>query len=68
VGHGEHTRAESWIGDRQEHMISGVGVFASVVYTLLCNLCMPRVALEQGRCWGPSASEGPQKQDLTVFL
>jgi hypothetical protein len=19
-------------------------------------------------CWGPSASEGPQKQDLTVFL
>jgi hypothetical protein len=21
-----------------------------------------------GECWGPSASEGPQKQDLTVFL
>jgi hypothetical protein len=21
-----------------------------------------------GVCWGPSASEGPQKQDLTVFL
>jgi hypothetical protein len=21
-----------------------------------------------GFCWGPSASEGPQKQDLTVFL
>jgi hypothetical protein len=20
------------------------------------------------KCWGPSASEGPQKQDLTVFL
>jgi hypothetical protein len=20
------------------------------------------------QCWGPSASEGPQKQDLTVFL
>jgi hypothetical protein len=20
------------------------------------------------RCWGPSAYEGPQKQDLTVFL
>jgi hypothetical protein len=19
-------------------------------------------------CWGPSASEGPQKQDLTLFL
>jgi hypothetical protein len=21
-----------------------------------------------GPCWGPSASEGPQKQNLTVFL
>jgi hypothetical protein len=21
-----------------------------------------------GRCWGPSASEGPQKHDLTMFL
>jgi hypothetical protein len=21
-----------------------------------------------GRCWGPSASEGPQKYDLTMFL
>jgi hypothetical protein len=25
----------------------------------LCNDC---------HCWGPSAYEGPQKQDLTVFL
>jgi hypothetical protein len=23
---------------------------------------------DKGKCWGPSASEGPQKQDLTVFL
>jgi hypothetical protein len=23
---------------------------------------------EDDDCWGPSASEGPQKQDLTVFL
>jgi hypothetical protein len=22
----------------------------------------------RSRCWGPSAYEGPQKQDLTVFL
>ena len=22
----------------------------------------------RGYCWGPSASEGPQKQNLTVFL
>jgi hypothetical protein len=21
-----------------------------------------------GTCWGPSASEGPQKHDLTMFL
>jgi hypothetical protein len=24
--------------------------------------------LKDSPCWGPSASEGPQKQDLTVFL
>jgi hypothetical protein len=24
--------------------------------------------LQRDPCWGPSASEGPQKQDLTVFL
>jgi hypothetical protein len=28
----------------------------------------PRDRLREGKCWGPSASEGPQKQDLTVFL
>jgi hypothetical protein len=31
----------------------------------------PRVRRESsgvGACWGPSAYEGPQKQDLTVFL
>jgi hypothetical protein len=22
----------------------------------------------KGLCWGPSAYEGPQKQDLTIFL
>jgi hypothetical protein len=25
-------------------------------------------ATKNNRCWGPSESEGPQKQDLTVFL
>jgi hypothetical protein len=28
----------------------------------------PRAGGAAGHCWGPSASEGPQKQDLTVFL
>jgi hypothetical protein len=27
-----------------------------------------RAKNEEADCWGPSASEGPQKQDLTVFL
>jgi hypothetical protein len=29
-----------------------------------------RIAIELGvrRCWGPSAFEGPQKHDLTMFL
>jgi hypothetical protein len=24
--------------------------------------------MARGYCWGPSASEGPQKYDLTMFL
>jgi hypothetical protein len=24
--------------------------------------------IRKGQCWGPSASEGPQKHDLTMFL
>jgi hypothetical protein len=31
----------------------------------------PQLAFHQfhlGNCWGPSAYEGPQKQDLTIFL
>jgi hypothetical protein len=29
---------------------------------------MARLAELQRQCWGPSAYEGPQKQDLTIFL
>jgi hypothetical protein len=29
--------------------------------------CDSSVGTEEG-CWGPSASEGPQKHDLIVFL
>jgi hypothetical protein len=28
----------------------------------------PRRTDDAGTCWGPSASEGPQKHDLTMFL
>jgi hypothetical protein len=28
----------------------------------------PTAETEQADCWGPSASEGPQKRDLTMFL
>jgi hypothetical protein len=28
----------------------------------------PPPEIQECDCWGPSASEGPQKQDLTVFL
>jgi hypothetical protein len=26
------------------------------------------INIARGYCWGPSASEGPQKHDLTMFL
>jgi hypothetical protein len=29
---------------------------------------MNKIARSIFKCWGPSASEGPQKHDLTVFL
>jgi hypothetical protein len=35
-------------------------------YTL--DLKGRKFVLKPMTCWGPSASEGPQKQDLTVFL
>ena len=41
-------------------------------FTIGVIVCSPyNVLLLQtnyAMCWGPSASEGPQKQDLTVFL
>jgi hypothetical protein len=38
----------------------------SVNVAILAKEFGPRNGLHHG--WGPSASEGPQKQDLTVFL
>jgi hypothetical protein len=32
------------------------------------GLRRPKVEMNEAACWGPSASEGPQKQDLTVSL
>ena len=29
---------------------------------------LKQINIARGYCWGPSASEGPQKQDLKVFL
>jgi hypothetical protein len=32
------------------------------------NLSFYQINIARGYCWGPSASEGPQKHDLTMFL
>jgi hypothetical protein len=34
----------------------------------ICRCCHDFCCMTDRCCWGPSASEGPQKQDLTVFL
>jgi hypothetical protein len=39
--------------------------FISAKFSAKCQLTFYHT---NGGCWGPSASEGPQKQDLTVFL
>jgi hypothetical protein len=31
------------------------------------NLSLQQINITRGYCWGPSASEGPQKHDLTMF-
>jgi hypothetical protein len=31
------------------------------------NLSLQQINIARGYCWGPSASEGPQKHDLTMF-
>jgi hypothetical protein len=31
------------------------------------NLSLQQINIARGYCWGPSASEGPQKCDLTIF-
>jgi hypothetical protein len=32
------------------------------------NLSLQQINIARGYCWGPSASEGPQKHDLTMFF
>jgi hypothetical protein len=34
----------------------------------LCAMTKDNLADSLAYCWGPSASEGPQKRDLTMFL
>jgi hypothetical protein len=31
------------------------------------NLSLQQINVARGYCWGPSASEGPQKRNLTMF-
>jgi hypothetical protein len=31
------------------------------------NLSLQQINIARGYCWGPSASEGPQKHNLTMF-
>jgi hypothetical protein len=35
--------------------------------TVKVRTCGERKRFRFGSCWGPSASEGPQKHDLTMF-
>jgi hypothetical protein len=38
------------------------------VETSSANMVQKKNSNASHNCWGPSAYEGPQKQDLTVFL
>ena len=43
------------------------GVRCMSVWSMINGHTTP-IFVENSHCWGPSAYEGPQKQDLTVFL
>jgi hypothetical protein len=43
-----------------------MGLFSARLRVATQASCLHTVA--RGTCWGPSASEGPQKHDLTMFL
>jgi hypothetical protein len=58
-----------------DHSISNVFLVDSLDYNLLsvsqlCKMGYNYLFTDLGVtvCWGPSASEGPQKHDLTMFL
>jgi hypothetical protein len=58
-----------------DHSISNVFLVDSLDYNLLsvsqlCKMGYNCLFTDIGLavCWGPSASEGPQKHDLTMFL
>jgi hypothetical protein len=43
------------------------------VFFFVCTMCESILEVDcmvedQNKCWGPSASEGPQKHDLTTSL
>jgi hypothetical protein len=38
------------------------------VVSSVCGCSSHDIKEDWTECWGPSASEGPQKHDLTVFL
>jgi chromosome segregation ATPase len=45
-----------------------VGARENTIEVLKDRLINTQQQLEEANCWGPSASEGPQKYDLTMFL
>jgi hypothetical protein len=48
--------------------VDGEPTSCTLFFLLFRRLECDGLYLGFGGCWGPSASEGPQKQDLTVFL
>jgi hypothetical protein len=68
-GYVHNTRTEQVVFDIEYSYNAIIGrgtlnAFEAILHT--SYLCM-KIPLEQGPCWGPSSSEGPQKCNLTMF-
>jgi hypothetical protein len=51
-----------------EEFLTTFSGFHQTVFSFLTAYSLQQLFPQLTACWGLSASEGPQKQDLTVFL
>jgi hypothetical protein len=64
----EGLSTESFIKRASSTRMTGMRIsIMEILLLMMLLLCQQNCRLHLGPYWGPSASEGPQKHDLTMF-